>query len=108
MSSVAKWVVGIVLLAGAAAFAVALYLSGKRDRAQEVLIDGLDASLLQNLQRRRAEIDRLEAGGRATAEALQQARVQLAVSQANLAEKYERLGLSADEVARRFSVPGQQ
>jgi hypothetical protein len=87
------------------AIVVAVWLAarGRGDDSRRVLADGFEGMAKQRLDKLRAEYERAAADARVDSAQLHESAARFEAERAKLQSSYERLGLSADEIERRFS-----
>lgn len=94
-------------LAAAVLVAVVIVLWLKlRGRGPDILkaFSGMAAKWYEReLMKKQAELDELKNQSTATADEAKRAEARLAKAEAKLAQNYERQGLSAEEIAKRFN-----
>lgn len=103
MRDVWRYVILIGALILAVVVAAVLAARGHRDESRRVLADGLEGMAKRRLDKLREEHHRLAQQAGADARAVEESAARFEAERIKLQKTYERVGLSADEIERRFS-----
>jgi peptidoglycan hydrolase CwlO-like protein len=103
VKSVLKWLVAGLLVIGAVIVVIMYVLRGRKKDAAIASADMLEAWHKQDVTEKQKEIDKLKEDYNANNERIEELEKKLEVKKQKLGQAYEDVGLTAEEIAERFS-----